>query len=640
MKTRQSYLLAFFLSFSAGFVKAQNTQSAMYDAIALMNAKNGINAIFIGHPHGYDIIDPLGIKQPLLNKASTPDSFRNDNETSQKIIDSILRRNAHLSSTAPDSILANAYSKNPFLKDLFVENKTNFIITKNPGLETLNGFTTSELSRGIPSNISGNIVNGVADFLIKRAGEELSASIFTKLQAFINHYPEFNILFPKTSALLKPIDPYDYAKTLKAMKAAIQEDLDGLPVQLPQLYQLPRYQLLNKKVPELTLVFASAQLFSELHGKSSLSKSLHDLDTASCLKEQNNYSTMIHLTNIISNSMRKKLISDNEDGDYPYFNLQDIDMATHKDPGYTSQLGKFYLGLIWQQVSCYQIYDKDGAHQLSDLIGRYVNQTAAVVNQFVASSDKLSSLGQQLATLKQRDDALKGSGQNLVSADRFTLYNQLIVGIMQLLQPFVAGDATDHPWKQQLLSICVYWPQVSASGISMIKDISAKNYNLAITDLSSMLQNVRAYQQSMNANIATTKQLGNDLAAKVDVKVTAVTNQINQIDSTIKHLPKSDSITDVNTKTAVITQIQYLTQSRTSLQLQLRSLKWEKDNSKDALLSLSKLLSYFDLLASLSQAENSQEAETILENYALPAGSSRVKKDAAFNILTNVFLSY
>jgi len=70
----------------------------------------------------------------------------------------------------------------------------------------------------------------------------------------------------------------------------------------------------------------------------------------------------------------------------------------------------------------------------------------------------------------------------------------------------------------------------------------------------------------------------------------------------------------------------------------IQPLGWEKDNSKDALVSLSKVLSYIDLLASLSQANNSQEVETIMENYALPAGSSRVKKDAVFNIAVNAYV--
>jgi hypothetical protein len=447
MKTLRPYLLLLWLLLSASISQAQTTQSAMYDAIALMNAKNGINAIFKGHPRGYDIIDPLGKNATIPNANATPNTLRNDPASSQKIIAAILKRNAGLSATAPDDSLIAAYKDNPFLKDLFAQNAPNFAINQDATLAGLNGFAISDKSGSIAGNIGGNVVNGVADFLVQRAGEELSASVFSKLQDFIQRYPEFNILFPKTLALLKPIQPYDYAKTVIAFKAAIQEDLDNLPGQLPQLYRLPRYQLLNKQVPELTLVFASAELFSELHGKSSLSKSLHDLDTAGFLKAQNNYATMIHLADITSNSIREKLITDSEDGDYPYFSLQDIGLATHNDPGYTAQLGKFYLGLLWQQLSTYQIYDQTGAHPLADLIGRYANQTATVFNQFAASSDNLNNLGVQLATLKIRDDALTGNGKNPVSVARFALYNQLITSAMQLLQPFIADDQTGHPGK-------------------------------------------------------------------------------------------------------------------------------------------------------------------------------------------------
>ncbi|MCR8557263.1 hypothetical protein KXD93_06405 [Mucilaginibacter sp. BJC16-A38] len=638
MKNNRPYFLLLCLLLSTGVCCAQSTQSAMYDAIALMNAKNGINAIFNAHPHGFDIIDPLGESQPLLNKQVTPDSFIKNENVSQKIIIAILIRNANLPAGTSYNDLKKVYAKNPFLSDIFDDSKAGFKISQDATLAGLSGITISEQSGGVAGNIGGNLVNGVADFLVKRAGEELSASVFAKLQDFINRYPEFNILFPKTRALLKPIEPYDYAKTLVALKAAIQDDLDGLPAQLPLLYQLPRYKMLNKQVPELTLVFASAQLFSELHGKSSLSKSLNDLDTAGFLKEQNNYSTMIHLADITSNSIRKKLLSDSDDGDYPYFTAQDIGLATHQKPVYVAQLGKFYLGLLWQQISTYQFYDKDGAHQLSDLIGRYVSQTSTVINQFVTASDKLNTLGQQLATLKQRDDALKNSGQNVVSADRFVLYNQLIVGNMQLLQPFVQGDAADMPWKQQLAAICTYWPQFSTSGISMIKNISAKNYNLAITDLSRMLNNVSGYLSSLKNDKTTNSQLSDQLSADLATRAAALSKQIDAINATLKTLPKIADINDAQVKAAVILQIQNLQQNKVALNLQLQDLAWETQNSKDALTSLTKVLSYIDLLASLSQANNSQEVESILEGYALPAGSSRVKKDAFFNIALNAYV--
>jgi len=565
MKTLRPYLFLVLLLLSAGISQAQTSQSAMYDAIALMNAKNGINAIFKGHPHGYDIIDPLGKNPTVANSNATPGSLRNDAATSQNIIAAILRRNAGFSATAPDDSVVAAYKDNPFLKDLFAQNAVNFVINQDAALAGLDGFATSDKSGSVAGNIGGNVVNGVADFLVQRAGEELSASVFSKLQDFIKRYPEFNILFPKTLALLKPIQPYDYAKTVVAFKAAIQEDISNLAGELPQLYRLPRYQLLNKQVPELTLVFASAELFSELHGKSSLSKSLHDLDTAGFLKAQNNYATMIHLADITSNSIRQKLITDSEDGDYPYFSLQDIGLATHNNPGYIAQLGKFYLGLLWQQLSGYEIYDQDGPHPLADLIGRYVNQAATIFNQFAASSDNLNNLGLQLATLKIRDDALAGNGQNPVSVARFTLYNKLIVSAMQLLQPFVADDKVDHPGKAQLWAICTYWPQFSASGIAMIKDVSAKNYNLAIADLSSMLKNLSAYQQGLATDAATNKQLGTVLATTLGEKVTDLNKQIKTIDSTAATLPGASSTNDPNIKAALLTQAQLLSQQKAGL---------------------------------------------------------------------------
>ncbi len=67
-------------------------------------------------------------------------------------------------------------------------------------------------------------------------------------------------------------------------------------------------------------------------------------------------------------------------------------------------------------------------------------------------------------------------------------------------------------------------------------------------------------------------------------------------------------------------------------------LSWQSKNSSDLLFKLSQVLDYINLLAAISQAQNSAAVETLLESEALPAGSSRIKKVTAVNIAVNAYV--
>jgi hypothetical protein len=636
-----TYSITLSLVFSTFISFAQSTQSSMYDALTLMNVQHGVDALLIPNSNGFKIVDPITGNVISNNTTVIPDSLQKNEVKADSIIIAILRRQSPgLKIGTPVPQVLAAYNKNPFLKNAYVSTDgkhLSFLATtpiSNPAVLTI---TNSSYSGAAGANILGNLSNGVADLLLDHVTQEISISVFQKLQTFLKQYPEFSVLFPNTLKLLKPVQAYDYAKTLKSLKAALQQDLDGLPANLPQLYQLPRYQLLNEKVPELTLVFASSQLFSELHGKSSLGRSLHDLDTASCLKASNNYVAMIKLVDLLSNSMRKKLISDNEDGDYAYFSAQDLIASTKNNPASQVILGNFYLGLIYQQAGSQSFYSQDGAHPLSEMINDCASKSGQVIAEFIKSTDKLNNLETALANLKSKDQAQSLLGQNVFSADRFTLYNQVLVASLQFIQPFVEDPTPNEQWKMQITAISTYWPQFSSSGIQMIKDISAKNYNLAINDLSTTLNGLSGYLNTVGADKTQLAALNTTLSASLTTQIKTINASRADIATKLATLT-TGTFTNADIQSAVTLQVQNLRQQDADLQVQLKNVTWEQTNGSDVLKNFTKILSYIDLLAALSQADNSQEVEAILENYVLPAGSSRVKKESPFSIEVNAYV--
>src|SRR5436305_2104069 len=111
-----------------------------------------------------------------------------------------------------------AYQANPFLRTLVFRLTTNsdsLIHNREDSLTMVphfSGLSIPEKSGGLAQTALTNLANGVADFLVKRAEEEISISVIAKLQQFLIRYPEIDTLFPKTCALIKPFEVYEYSK--------------------------------------------------------------------------------------------------------------------------------------------------------------------------------------------------------------------------------------------------------------------------------------------------------------------------------------------------------------------------------------------------------------------------------------------
>ncbi len=343
-----SFLFAIIMVFNTNTFAQKKSQSIIYDATTLMNAKHGINALLIPTAVDFDIQDPkTGNLTDHSLEARDPGFMTNRGMLASNVL-SILMRNAGLDDTASRDMVIKAYSENPFLKD-FV--KINFdTVTIDTTMRSVPHFIAPSNVGSIGRDLMGNLVNGAADFLIKRAQEEISISVFEKLKQFVTRYPEFDTLFPKTCDLIKPVEPYEYSKALDAFKAAIKEDLENFVSRIPLLYDIPRYNLLNKRVPSLTFAFTGAALFDDVHTKSSFPECVYNLGPRSFLQEDNNYANFLKVVVTLSNSLLDKKLADDERKEPDYIHKEFIFLVTHNDPVKLSELTKMYLGLLWQHT--------------------------------------------------------------------------------------------------------------------------------------------------------------------------------------------------------------------------------------------------------------------------------------------------
>ncbi|SEK17700.1 hypothetical protein [Parapedobacter koreensis] len=635
------WILLVHMFFTGPSALAQHSQSAIYDAIALMNAKHGINVIMMPDARGYHTIDPLtGVLGGVGQTAPLPATFT-DSADSEGIIIRILARNVGLPDTASRDEIKTAYASNPFLKDILDVAPKRF----GSGSILLNQieklFVDSQSGLGTTSVFS-NLSNGTADFLIKRAQGELSVAVIQRLKDFTKHYSEFDVLFPRTMNLIKPVAAYDYAKTLNAMKSALQEDFSHFPAHLPGLYSIPRYQEYNKRVPLMTLLFTASEMLTALDGKKNISRSIHDLDTCRFLEAQNNYSGFVRVVVLASDNLRKKTLAQAEGSEFDYISTSEIEKITNGKLANKAELARYFLGLLYQKGKNIPFWSVSGNVTASALLEGWEGSSdiefGDLLDKVSVASETIQKLAMELPKIKEADNGTSPLwGKPFFSPERYVIYNQVIMNTILLCEPFIADRGTNTLVQQELQRISGYWPTFSGHTINMIKALSQQEYSLAIDDLVHLLDLVSRYMEDRKGEADFKKDLVNDVNGRIDQDVKAINNRIMTIKKELNAI-NGLSPTTLLEKATVYDQKESLSREQDYLEQQLKELDWQKKNADKYVFKLYKVTEYYKLFAALGQAENGQQVESLLESYALPSGSSRIKKETDFNLAFNAYV--
>lgn len=637
----RSSILLVLLLFVASDLQAQSHQSAAYDAAALLNAWNNIDVLAIPQGLGYTLVDPLTGAIDTTGVFSIPPRYLEQITSSNKIIRAILARYANLPDDAPLDTLLLRYQENPFLRPLVVRLLYPPVGASPVGPPAFGLTAAPPTSSGAkPTNILTNIANGAADFLLQRAEDEISISIFAKLQQYLKQYPEVDTLFPHTCAIVNSVAPYDFSKTLQSLKDAVNQDLGQLIARLGLLYQIPRYQLLTQRVPALTLVFSASSLLSDLDGKYTMGRSLYRLNRQPYLDAPNNYASFLRFICILSGSLRAKTNAGPDDGDYPYVGSSFFATAAQNDPTKYTGLAGYYLGLLYQQTSALSITTARGKYTMAALFTNLQKDSDATrMCQLIArASDLLETADSALKEIKgQEAQTNQYKTQATKVMERYSAYADVIGKATTLAGVLITGN-NDIPadLKTRVQAISTYWPPFASTAIQLVQHFDQGSYSLGVHDLSQLLSTVSQYLDAQGV----AGSLQNDLQTKLKPTldslaniIPAYTTRINTLKTT---LSKNDIAADVATD--VNAEIQELTQQLNAAQTQQTQVSWESGHAEKALSNFSQFLDYVSLLASISTAPNSQAVENILESEALPAGSSRIKKVTAFNWALNAYV--
>ncbi|SEN09818.1 hypothetical protein SAMN04488505_10880 [Chitinophaga rupis] len=480
---------------------------------------------------------------------------------------------------SPDAIQA-AYNDNKHLQ-IFVTSKIG-----GAGAHNSNNFVGSLLD-----NVGGldvtNLALGATDFIIKRGKEELNIAFFKKFQDLISK-PELRDLqtvFPATWRTLYLVgdDIYNYNRYLQTLQNAFKNDIAQLSANLPSI--IDNHPLFFAAHPEL-----EASLRSGLYFANSLRDGVHpgemiDLYDASLLDKFDctftaagvvtnpNYRTSVELLQLFSFSLRNQ--------------TSETNTAYWVAPKMLQQLvanplaAKYFLGLLYQygktRFTQLNFKTSSGTFNVLESINDLADHEADIKAWFNCLSTlviKTQSLNTLVKTYeRQSSDSMK--------IEQLYTYFQASVDLLKYATRVTQLPGLQDPGLEQKFS--VYF-ETADGAASLIVNANRARYTAAVSDA------VHIY----------------DLVRNRDH------------DAIVKLLKDSLAVAGITAE------------QKKALNGQLQK--------EMAVSGLTKnFFRYGTFMATVADADSPKEVSDAIEAFALPAGSSRIKRESPFNVSLNAY---
>jgi hypothetical protein len=487
--------------------------------------------------------------------------------------------------TVKDNDIKNKLQPGPdkVLSDLFVEGQNSDTATSS---KQLIAFANSKLDVSeINGGISDNIINGFVNFLITAAKKEIKLSFFDQLKSLFDNekYPELKTLFPETYSYISGLDDIDLNEAFTALQTPIKTDLKNVLSNVKGLLSLEKYRTLIKsdeKLKPLVLLTGVLDVFNQLV----------------IIKERN-------ITAVVDHMFQDKIYLD---ADYIMKPVEVFNSVSTLSKNFSYLPSIVFkskeLSDSWIDIETFNSYGKD--------------ETFRKLFKFYLQKNIYGTTFPQAPT---------------VSNDDITLYKKTINALREL------GAA---------------WSSYTASKNLVAADPGDKtvgsNANKAVVDEKSLSQVLTGFRNliSVTSSFMETNNAAGYSALKPGFELaTAITGSSAKI---------AGFISNENYPLAVLEVSRLVWEQLNKRHEQLAQAKKnakgkEKEDVKTQLSALDdfniygtkeKLLRYGLFLANIATADNSDEVSKAIETFALPPGSSRVKKINKVTLGLNAYVGY
>jgi len=502
-------------------------------------------------------------------------------------------KNLYTAATIDD--LVDSLNKNPFTVNMFAVQAAG----------GNNGFSFSSAIGGLDVT---NLVNGISDFLIKRAKQELTLAFFNRFKKFSEENPEFKILFPKTTANLSNLLDYAYPQMLPALRTGFLEDLKNVTYKLDDVLNLPRYNDLLKNLPEIKICLRSIKLVHQL--ESGLANPAEVLREFSLFPEWRDPSATVAVKNIGGSLRVATLLSESIKAD----------ITSHADSIWVPAKElrrllddevflKIYVGLVYRkaQMDKIEFYTAD-------------NKPRPFCDILLAQKDNLLTLRSGLSDLFDLTSGVNALVSDIVTKKRTNtvLTNDDYYNYINTSIDFI-GKANTIVKNYINLPFDEDYFDIAKKSNEIYKDVYTRKYAQLFSDALDVFDHIlnkvddRPEFKNLKSQANITGYNGTEKSTVQ--KIADVTTDYTQVKESIINTILADTAANANLKLAV-----------------------ENYRLKQLVNFLKELKPYGLFMADMVGAQKPEEVQAALENAVLPVGSSSVKKNTNSNLSVQAYL--
>jgi hypothetical protein len=369
--------------------------------------------------------------------------------------------------SSKDGIVA-AFATNPYMR---------FDTSTATGHGALSGQFQSEVNSIGSLNVT-TIANGIASLMVERAKQELTIAFFNRFKKFTTDYPEFQILFPQTTATLNKLLTYTYPQMLPVLRNSFFQDLGQIPYNLEGVFELPKYATLLNNYPEVLVAVQSLKLVHQIQsGQLNAADAMVQFASLSAWDQTGslafkNMKTTVKFAAIFSTSLRSTDPSKN------WISLTQAQLLLNSIP-YTN----VYLGLLWQlaRTDNLQYYfdskNPDVGTNLTDLLWKLRGSVSLIQNRVSQFINVAGEADLAFATISANNTAGKANTND----DYYNYINASIdvinfaFGVVKVFDPRLSVDS---------------YMTIAKDANSLYKDIYTKQYTQTVSDALDILTQV------------------------------------------------------------------------------------------------------------------------------------------------------
>lgn len=457
-----------------------------------------------------------------------------------------------------------------------------------------------------------NIADGFARFIVRRAKTELNVAFFDKFRTEISkpEYRDMQTLFPQTYRALDAIgeEIYNYDAYIQTLRECFEKDLASLLTNMPKV--ITNHPEFFDRQPELKAILLSAfYVGQQLQDKQNPGEIIANYPDTVWKSSNPNYRAAIQTLKLVSTSLR------NNDVEKGYWvTADDLKLLVTNDKAF-----RIYIGLLIQ-------VSKNEDIKFS-VKGKETRLADVLNNSFKAMQSDIPAISAYITTFIQKTGAISSMIRNFkkTGSDSLLLenYYSLFSSVIDLMKYSTNVESLPRFPQTGLKAKTDQYLDAAQTTADIVIDVNRRNYSSAVVNAHHLYTTVFSAK-----NVE--KPLG-AIRAEEEKSAESYSTQIKELDKLKKQREKEK---DPALKDTLDNRIAGLEDElKPYLDLNLEYLQLDKIN--DVLKAIYK---YGSFMASVVAAKTSDDVAKAIEAAALPAGSSRIKRETKFNVSLNAYL--